>query len=149
MSKKTLMVWQTAGLSDPRAVVEQAAKFAAGLVRLKARGPGDVPNAMRSVEREYGVGYSVMWGLRYRRDRVKDVAASVFFRLRDAYEAECSKQIRKLEHESYVARQIAGPSDPAADEADAVVENARKARRVPPRVRPGAGINASVDRRTN
>lgn len=123
------------GLSDPRQVVEVSAAMAGRLVEMRCQRPGDLNTAMRSVESEYGIGYSMLWGLRYRRDHVKDVAASVFFKLRSAYEAECSKQLRKLEHETFVARQIASSSDPAVREAGTVAEHARKARRVPQTVR--------------
>jgi hypothetical protein len=131
MVKSLLPILQNSeAMSDPRYVVQAAAAFASGLTLMRSRGPGDIPNAMRSIEREYGIGYSFLWGLRYRRDRVKDVGASIFFKLRAAYEAECSKQIRKLEHEVSIARQIAGASDPDVCTAQTVVQNARPTRRI-------------------
>lgn len=137
MGKKILIDWQSsvAALIDPKGVVSAAGDLAEGITQMRCRRPGDLVNAMRSVEAEYGVPYSVLWALRYRRDRVKDVAASVFFKLRSAYEAECTRQIRKLEHETYVARQLAGSSDPGARAAELVVGHARKARGLPAPVR--------------
>lgn len=82
---------------NPVECVESATKWADSLVRFEARGPGDLDNAMRRVERRHGVPYSALWALRYRKP--KDVMASIYFRLRDAFEAERERQIRLMEHQ--------------------------------------------------
>lgn len=81
------------------AYLDQAAVWSKDLTRMKARGPGDTENAMRQIEREYGVEYSFLWSLRYRRERLKRISKSVFERIEAAYLAECDRQMRKLRHE--------------------------------------------------
>ncbi|MDB5612117.1 MAG: hypothetical protein JWP25_9017 [Bradyrhizobium sp.] len=73
--------------------INQAARWARDLAQMRARGPGDLENAMRSVERDYGIDYWFQWTLRYRASRLKDVGHTVFLKLRAAYEAECSRQM--------------------------------------------------------
>lgn len=87
---------------------------------MKARGPGDTENAMRQIEREYGVEYSFIWSLRYRRDRLKRISKSVFERIEAAYRAECERQMRKLQHEIVITKQIAGPDSHAVRSAEAL-----------------------------
>jgi hypothetical protein len=82
-----------------QAYVEQAATWSKDLTRMKARGAGDIENAMRSLEREYGVDYSTLWSLRYRRDRIKRIGVDFYMRLQAAYQAECERQVRKLKNE--------------------------------------------------
>ena len=47
--------------------VEEAAEWSGKMTRMRSRGPGDLENAMRSVERDYGIDYWLLWRLRYRR----------------------------------------------------------------------------------
>lgn len=110
-------------LADPGAVVESAAETAAKLTAMRSRGPGDLDNAMRSAARVADVPYSVLWRLRYRRGRVKDVGTSVFFKLQSAYRTECERQMRKLENEISVARRV-GAADDDLRKAEAVVGHA-------------------------
>ena len=56
-------------------------------------------NAMRSLERDYGINYWFIWQLRHRRERLKTISHSVFERLRLAYQYECERQVRKLQDE--------------------------------------------------
>ena len=110
-----------AALLDPHEIVDQAEHWSKELTRMRARGPGDVENAMRSIERDYGVDYWVLWRLRYRRDQVKDVWASAFNRLCAAYQIECARQQRKLSDDLKATRKIAGADHPAVVAAAAVV----------------------------
>lgn len=90
------------------AYLDQAATWSKDLTRMKARGPGDTENAMRQIEREYGIEYGFLWSLRYRRDRLKIISLSVYEGIRAAYRAECERQMRKLENEISRTEQIAG-----------------------------------------
>jgi hypothetical protein len=84
------------------AIVAEAREWANALVRLEARGPGDLDRAMRRVESRYGVPFSILWTLRYRAP--KDILASVYFSLRAAYLAECERQQKRFDHELEIAR---------------------------------------------
>jgi hypothetical protein len=81
------------------AFLDQAAAWSKDLTRMKSRGPGDTENAMRQIERQYGVDYGFLWSLRYRRERLRTISISVYEGIRAAYRAECAAQMRKLENE--------------------------------------------------
>lgn len=104
---------------EPNEIVEEAAAWAEAMVSREARGPGDLPNAMERIARRYGIPHSVLWSLRYRRP--KDLFASVYFKLRAAYEAECERQLRQLQHELEITKARAGAAHPAVVAAEAVV----------------------------
>jgi hypothetical protein len=103
------------------AFLDQAATWSKDLTRMKSRGPGDTQNAMRSIEREYGIDYGFLWSLRYRRDQLKIISVSVYETIRAAYREECSKQMRKLKHEIRITEEIAGADCDAVRAAKAVV----------------------------
>ena len=88
---------------------------------MKSRGPGDTQNAMRSIEREYGIDYGFLWSLRYRRDQLKIISHSVYECIRAAYREECSRQMRKLKHEIRITEEIAGADCDAVRAAKALV----------------------------
>lgn len=81
------------------AYLDQAAVWSKDLTRMKARGPCDTENAMRLIEREYGIDYGFLWSLRYRRERLRIISISVYEGIRAAYRAECERQMRKLGNE--------------------------------------------------
>lgn len=91
---------------------------------MKARGPGDTENAMRQIEREYGIDYGFLWSLRYRRDRLKIISVSVYEQIAAAYRAECERQMRKLQHEITITEKIAGASNSVVASARAVLDEA-------------------------
>jgi hypothetical protein len=101
------------------ALVSDARQWANNLVQREARGPGDTENAMRRVSQRYGVDYSALWALRYRPP--KRVFADIYFALRHAYEAECERQLRQLEHELEITRAKAGPNHAAVRAAETLV----------------------------
>jgi hypothetical protein len=101
------------------AYVDRAVTWSKELTRMKSRGPGDMENAMRNIEREYGIDYTVQWALRYRKP--KDILAGWYFKLKAAYEAECSRQMRKLQHEIEITKAIAGADSDAVVSAQAFV----------------------------
>jgi hypothetical protein len=103
------------------AYLEQAAVWSKDLTRMKSRGPGDIENAMRQIEREYGIDYGFLWSLRYRRDRLRIISVSVYETIRAAYRAECERQMRKLGNELIKTEQIAGPDGSAVRAAKALI----------------------------
>ncbi len=103
------------------AYLDEAERWSKDLTRMRSRGPGDLENAMRSIEREYGVDYWTLWRLRYRRSAVRDIGVSAYMRLKAAYQAECERQMRKLKHEIEITEQIAGADATAVVAAKALV----------------------------
>ena len=120
MSKSSLTDRQ---MSDA-VYINQAATWSKELTRMRSRGPGDLDNAMRAIERDYGVDYWTLWQLRYRIARIKDVGVSVYMRLKCAYEVECARQIRRLEHEITITKKITGSDSAAIRAAQALVGKA-------------------------
>jgi hypothetical protein len=114
------------------AYLDQAAHWSKDLTRMKARGPGDIENAMRQIEREYGVDYGFLWSLRYRRDRLRTISISVYEGIRAAYRAECERQMRKLEHEIKVTETLAGADNAALVQIKAAVREATHTHSVDP-----------------
>jgi hypothetical protein len=82
--------------------LEDARKKSSWLVSREARGPGDLDNAMRRIERRHGVPYATLWALRYRKGQ--DIFVSVYTRIWEAYEAECERQRILLDHEISINR---------------------------------------------
>lgn len=117
MSKNHLTDDQMSGA----AFIEQAASWSKDLTRMRCRGPGDLENAMRSIERDYGVDYWCLWQLRYTPNRIKDIGVSIYMRLQSAYQAECARQMRKLRHELEITKAKAGADHPVVAEIQGVV----------------------------
>lgn len=107
------------------AYVDQAADWSRKLTQMRARGPGDTDNAMRSIERDYGIAHSILWSLRYRRDRYRSIGVEIFARLRAAYAAECDRQVRKLRHEIEITK-ATGIAHSAVRAAEALVAEANE-----------------------
>jgi hypothetical protein len=105
-------VKKDSAMSDA-AYLDQAVQWSKDLTRMKARGPGDTENAMRLIEREYGIDYGFLWSLRYRRERLRTISISVYEGIRAAYRAECERQMRKLENDLQRTEKITGPDSSA------------------------------------
>lgn len=103
------------------AYLDDAARWSKDLTRMRARGPGDTENAMRAIEREYGVDYWTQWRLRYRKSALKDIGVTAYMKIRDAYQAECERQMRKLRNEIKITEEIAGSDHPLVAQAQALV----------------------------
>jgi hypothetical protein len=103
------------------AYLDQAAGWSRGLTRMKARGTGDTKGAMRSIQREYGIDYGILWSLRYRRGRLKTISHSIYERIAAAYRMECERQIRKLQDEIRRTEAVAGADSTAIRAAKALV----------------------------
>lgn len=97
--------------------VDHAVGWSKELTRMKSRGPGDLENTMRKIEREYGIDYGVLWALRYRKP--KAILTNWYFRLKAAYEAECERQRRKLQHEVEINKLLPGPASDVVASAEA------------------------------
>lgn len=103
------------------AYLDNAEHWTKDMTRMKARGPGDTENAMRAIEREYGIDYWTMWRLRYRRSAVRDIGITIYSKIEAAYRAECERQLRRLQHEIEITEAIAGADSNAVRAAKAVV----------------------------
>jgi hypothetical protein len=103
------------------AYLDQAAIWSKDLTRMKSRGAGDIENAMRQIERQYGVDYGFLWSLRYRRERLRTISISVYESIRAAYRAECAAQMRKLENDLERTKEITGPDRTSIRAAEALV----------------------------
>ena len=101
--------------------IDRAERWSKDLTRMKSRGPGDTENAMRQIEREYGIDYGLLWSLRYRRNQIKSISISAYQKISAAYQAECSRQMRKLRHEIEITEAIAGADCAAVGAARALV----------------------------
>ncbi len=99
--------------------VDQAAEWANEMVLRETRGPGDLPNAMERLERRHALPAKTLWSLRYRRP--KDIFASLYFKLGQAYQAECERQMRRLSHELEITRLATGAAHPALASTEALV----------------------------
>ena len=104
------------------AYLDEAAEWSRSLTRMRARGPGDTENAMRSIERDYGVDYWVLWRLRYRKSSLRDIGVSAYMLLRAAYQVECERQMRKLQNEIARTERITGPHEASVRAAKALLD---------------------------
>lgn len=109
-----------AQMSDA-AFIDEAVEWSKKLTRMKSRGPGDVDNAMRRIESDYGVDYWTIWQLRYTRHRIKSIGTGAYMRLKYAYEAERQRQRRLLSDDIETTERITGPDHPAVAASKAVV----------------------------
>lgn len=82
--------------------VADARFWANELVRRESRGPGDSENAMRRLESKYGIPWRTFWQLKYRAPT--DVMVGLYLQLAAAYQAECERQQRLLDHEREITQ---------------------------------------------
>lgn len=86
----------------PADLVDEAAKWAAKLTDDAERKTGKTDTALETVARQTGVNQSTLWRLRYRKP--KDLAVSVYMKLKTACEAAEQRQTERLNHEATIAR---------------------------------------------
>lgn len=99
-------------LASDMSPADQAAHWADSLIRKYHRGPGDTLDAaMHRVSVKHGIEHQTLWRLRYRRP--KDLLASIYLKIRTAYETECDRQEAKLRHELEITKAL--PRSPAGD----------------------------------
>ena len=99
--------------------VAEAAKWAEDLTKKAEQTHGSKEAALEAVARTTGVNHSTLWSLRYRRP--KDIAVSIYMKLKGAYERELVRQKGLLQHELEITRQMAGDCD-AVRKAQAVLD---------------------------
>ena len=102
--------------------VDKAAKWASALLARVHRGPGDnIETAMHRAEQKYGVPYSTLWALRFRKPKKMGVAAWGY--LKSVYEAECGRQEAIVRHDLTVLKALTRTPDRQAliDEAEATL----------------------------
>lgn len=112
--------WVKKQMSDV-AYLNEAARWSKDLTRMRSRGPGDLGNAMRSVAHDYGMDYWTLWRLRYRKSSLRDIGVTAYMRLKEAYQAECERQMRKLQHEIEITEAITGAASDSVVAAKALV----------------------------
>lgn len=78
----------------------QAQAWANALVMREMKTPGDLINSMHRLERRYGISWRIFFNLRYRPP--SDVLVGVYRQLHAAYQHECERQERLLQHEKAV-----------------------------------------------
>lgn len=96
-----------AGSIEPDAskLVEDAARWSSALWSKTHSGMGDTQEAaMYRAAEQYGVEPGTLWALRYRKP--KDILASIYFKLKAAYEAECERQEAKLAHQLEITKAL-------------------------------------------
>jgi len=114
-----------ATITDADELVTQAKHWSGSLLARVHNGPGDTVEAvMYRAEQKYGVPAQAFWALRYRTP--KDIMASVYLRLKAAYEAECGRQEARLRHELELAKALQGGAtlEAAISEAEAALGEA-------------------------
>ncbi len=77
--------------------VDAATDYVRTMVQRESHGPGDLDNAMRRLEAEYGLPFWTLWHLR--KGKAKTVEASLLARIRGAYLDMCQRQASNLLHE--------------------------------------------------
>jgi len=85
----------------PADFVAEAAEWAARLTNEAERKTGKTDTALETVARQTGVNQSTLWRLRYRKP--KDLAVSVYMKLKTAWEAVQQRQFERMQHDLEVA----------------------------------------------
>lgn len=108
-------------MTDATSLVDDAVRWSGALWNKTHSGMGDTQEAAmyRAAER-YGVEPGTFWALRYRKP--KDILASVYFKLKAAYENECERQEARLRHELELVKAL--PSTTARESLIAEAETA-------------------------
>ena len=87
---------------DAMSGTSEAQKMTNDLIRWESRGAGDIEGAMRRLANRHGLNWRVFWTLKYRPPH--DLFVSVYEALKKAHAAECSRQLKRLQHEIEIAR---------------------------------------------
>ena len=109
-------------VSDASAIVDDCARWSGALWSKAHAGLGDTQEAaMYRAANRYGIEPNVFWAPRYRKP--KDVLASVYLKLKAAYENECERQEARLRHELELAKALQGSAslEAAISEAEATL----------------------------
>lgn len=90
-----------ANVTKPADYVAEAAEWAARLTNEAERKTGKTDTALETVARQTGVNQSTLWRLRYRKP--KDLAVSVYMKLKAAFEAAEKRQYERDKHVATIA----------------------------------------------
>lgn len=122
--------------------IEEAVRISRFLVeREREECRGSVDRAMHRASERWSIEYTAFHALRYRWRELSGVYAHVLDALREAYEAVYESERRKLEHEAEITRlaaaksprkDLVAPVAALADEAQALVEQAKAVGRQDP-----------------
>lgn len=86
-----------------------ASEMVKRMIAREMRGPSDLSEAMRRLDRAYGLGY---WTLDHlRKGRAKTCEAGLFQKIRAAYLDQCERQLRALQHELAIERTSGNDAD--------------------------------------
>jgi len=97
--------------------VAEAAKWADDLTKAAEQTHGSKEAAIEAVARKTGVNHSTLWSLRYRKP--KDIAVSIYMKLKGAYERELMRQEGLLRHDNEIRRAKMGNADSLVVETEA------------------------------
>ena len=106
MRTQKMEVLQNSQNLKPAYYVAEAAGWAEKLTKDAEKTLGSKEAALEAVARKTGVNHSTLWSLRYRKP--KDIAVSIYMKLKGAYERELVRQEGLLRHETEITRQVAG-----------------------------------------
>lgn len=102
MDQKTFA--KKANAIKPADLVDEAASWAARLTKEAEAETGKTDAALETVARQTGVNESTLWRLRYRKP--KDLAVSVYMKLKAAIEVAEKRQNERINHGTQVARSL-------------------------------------------
>lgn len=88
----------------PADLVDEAAFWAAKLTEKAEAQTGKTETALKTVARQTGVSANTLWMLRYRKP--KDMAVSIYMKLKAAFEAAEKRQYERSNHEATIARSL-------------------------------------------
>lgn len=110
MTNQSLNGKQTMNVAAISAMdVEEAQSKAKALCEREWRFHGDYESAMHRVSAKYGIPFGTLWGLHYKKP--KTVISGVLGAIRLAYQAECARQLAKLEHELSITKERKNDAD--------------------------------------
>lgn len=97
--------------------VAEAAKWADDLTKVAEQTLASKEAALEAVARKTGVNHSTLWSLRYRKP--KDIAVSIYMKLKGAYERELVRQEGLLRHDNEISRARLGSAHNLVAQTDA------------------------------
>lgn len=101
--------------------VAEAAQWADKLTNDAEQTHGSKEAALEAVARKTGVNHSTLWSLRYRKP--KDIAVSIYMKLKGAYERELMRQEGLLRHDNEIRRAKVGNADSLVVKTDAFLSS--------------------------
>ena len=116
MAKKFL---RSGKVSDAGAYVDEASRWAKGLVRIESDGPGDYGNAMSRVAQNLRMSVTIFWNLHYRKP--KAISTHIYCKLGRAVNDkrhQWQEGRYDMEPTTALGRALLGAADWFADQAE-------------------------------